>query len=674
MGGEEGRVMRTDLLALTADDLASFSNRGLTRRAEQEVAAGALTCEIEEDAAGTVTFRWSDAVECRLPTGARLSDSRCSCPATTICRHILRSIFAYQREYGSSSSAQPTAPTAPGSANPPPTASGPWNPATITDAQLTPHYSSAELARWKRELAAGHVIQVWTGAKPRALIHTLGCTVNFLVPHDLRYATCDCAAEAPCGHVVLAVAAFRLLPPATTTGLLSTAAAAPRPPFALLDEIEQDLLALAQTGLARAAALQVDRWRRLAERAHKAELAWPAEVLHEIADLHAAYLVHDARFDPREFATLLAELAQRLDAIRAGRTPVPHLFVRGTPNDRETEFGSARLIGIGCSVRTSRAGTEIAAHMQDSDSGAITAITRRFPVKLDASTAPPPPKPFADLARSVAVKGVSFAAIGRGQLLVKGGRRTPSGRFVPGRAAASVAPQAYAWETLRSPLRVAGFAEAREQLRDAVPAALGPRQVGSRLTVCPATLAQDVHFDAARQETIARLTDSLGEDAWLVHPYTSRGAAGSERLLHALRSSPNGIRFVCAEARLDGATLVLQPLSVVYEVDGRRSCVQPWVDDGASGAGAITQHDDARASSSVHPVEDYLDELLDGLAERWLAGPSHSDLAWNRLANLGTALGLAHLADFSGLDKPPRLLELSVVADFAYREFARLGG
>jgi hypothetical protein len=667
MGREEGRMMRADLLALTADDLASFSNRGLTRRAEQEVAAGTLTCTIEEDSAGTVTVRWSDAVECKLPAGARLSDSRCTCPATTVCRHILRSIFAYQREFAATSAARAARPTA---------TSAEWNPAAITDAQLAPHYSSTELARWQREFAAGHVIQVWTGVKPRALIHTLGCTVNFLVPHDPRYAVCDCAAEAPCGHVVLAVAAFRLLAPGATTGLLSTATVAPQPPIALLDEIEQDLLSLAQTGLARAAPLQVDRWRRLADRAHKEELVWPAEVLHEVADLHAAYLSHDARFDPRDFAGLLAELAQRLDAIRAGRTPVPHLFVRGTPKDRETEFGSARLIGIGCSVRTSRTGTEISAHMQDSDSGAITAFTRRFPVAVDAANAPPAPlRSFAELARAIALKGVSFAAIGRGQLLVKGGRRTPSGRFVPGRAAASVAPQAYAWENLRSPLRVGSFAEAREQLRDAVPAALGPRQVGSRLTVCPVTLADEVHFDIARQETIARLTDAQGEQAWLIHPYTSRGAAGSESLLHSLRASPDGIRFVCAQARLDGATLVLQPLSVVFEAGGRRSCVQPWVDEAAPGAGAIAARDqDARAASSVHPLQDYLDELLDGLADRWLTGPTQSDRAWTRLANLGTTLGLARLADFSGLDQPARLLELSVVADFAYREFARLDG
>src|SRR4029453_7619232 len=114
---------------------------------------------------------------------------------------------------------------------------------------------------------------------------------------------------------------------------------------------------------------QVDRWRRLAERARSEQLMWPAEVLHDLAEMHSAYLAHDARFEPREFCALVAELLQRMDAIRAGRTDVPHLFVRGTAHDTEVEFGSARLIGVGCSVRTSRSGTELSAHLQDSDSG-----------------------------------------------------------------------------------------------------------------------------------------------------------------------------------------------------------------------------------------------------------------------------------------------------------------
>jgi hypothetical protein len=671
--------MRTDLLALTADDLASFSNRGLTRRAEQEANTATLTCTIVEDGDGTVTVKWSDNVECRLPAGAKLSDSRCTCPSTTLCRHVLRSIFAYQREsagHALSVAAEPMT-NADVAAVAPASPTQPWNPAAIADEHLAAHYKPAEFVRWQREFAAGHVIQVWTGVKPRALIHTLGCTVNFLVPNDPRYAVCDCAAESPCGHVALAVWAFRLLAEDATSGLISTIEQAPAPPLPLMEEIEKDVAALAACGLARATTMQADRWRRLADRARAAHLVWPAEVLHELADAHAAYIAHDARFDPREFVSLLAELLQRLDATRAACSPVPHLFVRGTPQNRETEFSSARLIGVGCAVHTSRTGAELASYLQDSDSGAITAITRRFANPVDPATGTPlAPRPFAELARSMALKGVSLAAIGRGQLLIKGGRRTPSGRFIPGRAAASVAPQAYAWETLRAPLRASGFAEAREQLRDAPPASLGPRQIGARLTVCPVAHACDVRFDVPRQEIIARLVDAQGDAAWLVHPYTSRSADGSDHLLHRLRTSPGNVRFVCGEARLHGANLIIEPLSVVFDDAGRRSCIQPWVDqaaqlDSASAMTPAPHETSSVARGGVDPLHDYLDELLDSLAERWLMGPAGTQM-WARLTTLGTSLGLTRLADFARIDDPARLLALTVASDFAYREFPRL--
>jgi hypothetical protein len=66
--------------------------------------------------------------------------------------------------------------------------------------------------------------------------------------------------------------------------------------------------------------------------------------------------------------------------------------------------------------------------------------------------------------------------------------------------------------------------------------------------------------------------------------------------------------------------------------------------------------------------------LLDCLAERWLLGPTGSTQAWTQLSALGTSLGLTRLASFSGLDNAGRVLELTVAADFAYREFARLDG
>lgn len=665
--------MRADLLALNDDDLASLANRGLARRARQEAESSALACEFEETPAGDITARWSDGPECRLPAGARLTDARCTCPSATLCRHVLRTVIRYQLS-------QTSAP-APKGENTPVSANAEWSPAEITDAQLDAFFSPAELARWRHDFDAGHVIQVWTGVKPRAHLHTLGCTVNFLVPRDPRYAVCDCAATAPCGHALLSIWAARKMPAGQTAALVSTApeisAAPDDAALSVLGQIEAELAAFAATGLARSSPLQADTWRRLSTLARDAALVWPADALHDIAELHTAYLARDARFAPRDFLALAAELLQRADAIRSGVSPVPPLFIRGTPRDRETEIASARLIGLGCAARTWKTGTEISAYLQDADTGTTLAITRAFAHEPGGT-----PKSFAALARTFALKGATLAAIGRGQLLVKGGRRSPSGRFIAGRAPVSVTPQACAWETLRAPLLVSSFAALREQLRAEPPAALGPRRVAARLAVCPVTGAGEVVFSVASQEIRARLADAEGGTAILAHPCVTRASAGNESLLAALRATPGNVRFVCAQARLEGAELVLAPLSVVFENASGRICIQPWVDDAPPQSGPDNRPAPAEklpaslstAATSADTLHDYIDELQEHLAETWLLGPSATAAESARLAALGRSLGLdALVPDANGFAKNTgALLALTVAADFAFREYATL--
>ena len=83
-----------------------LANRGLVRRARAEVESGDLACELREGPEGDLEVRWSDGVTCLLPAGAGLAQGRCSCPATTLCRHLLRSVLVYQREHSQREHAQ----------------------------------------------------------------------------------------------------------------------------------------------------------------------------------------------------------------------------------------------------------------------------------------------------------------------------------------------------------------------------------------------------------------------------------------------------------------------------------------------------------------------------------------------------------------------------------------
>jgi hypothetical protein len=88
---------RPDLLALTEDDLAALANRGHVKRARKEVEEKSCTAELSETD-GEVFARWSDGIECRLPAGKTVRDGRCSCEALGTCRHLVRTILAYQAQ------------------------------------------------------------------------------------------------------------------------------------------------------------------------------------------------------------------------------------------------------------------------------------------------------------------------------------------------------------------------------------------------------------------------------------------------------------------------------------------------------------------------------------------------------------------------------------------------
>ena len=106
-------MARADLLALSADDLAALTNRGTVKRAQREVEENEFTAELAEDADGIVTARWSDGVECRLPAGVVLRDAHCSCAAAGLCRHLVRTVLAYQAQAAQAAPEERAAPAEP---------------------------------------------------------------------------------------------------------------------------------------------------------------------------------------------------------------------------------------------------------------------------------------------------------------------------------------------------------------------------------------------------------------------------------------------------------------------------------------------------------------------------------------------------------------------------------
>jgi hypothetical protein len=633
-------VMRQDLLTLTIDDLITLSNRGLVKRAQQEVQSGELIGEIGETSAGELTIQWSDDIRCTFPAQTTLALGQCGCPATSLCRHLLRSVLFYQTQSATIAAAPPETP---------------WNPGTIADETLQKHYTKAVLAKLRSQYDAGQVIGVTSGIKPFAHLHNLSLNLRFLVRDDIRYTHCDCNETAPCSHIPLAIWAFRQLEAGQDHGLISTQVSPIAVPTELLDELEIHLAELANVGIAGMNPILRDRFARLESRCRRAELVWIAEILLDLIQAYEQYQQHDAQFDTEQVVKWLGELCIRSDAIRNHHLcahPVPPLFIRGSAQDTTVTLGTSRMIGLGCGATVRSSGVTLTAYLQDVDSGTVVAMPRNF-ANPDPTAVPKPlPKPFWQLAQHSIGKGMSLGAIGAGQLLVKGGKRTPSYQFLPGRSPMSLNPQSYQWEKLRSPLLVNDFAELTDRLRSLPPPELRPRRVTEQLQVLEIAEVLSVEFDPVSQSLRSQVVDAAGNQATIVHPYSDRGRTGFEILLAQLSltqsSSSNSLKFLSAQVTLNHQGLVLALIACVFQVGESRQMIQPWIATAQSNMidnslPSIT----TTVTGSASAIAIYREELLIALQDLWLVGLDRADQQhlqqWQRLLEQGRAIGFSQL-------------------------------
>jgi hypothetical protein len=620
--------VRDDLLALTDDDLASYANRGVVRRARREQAAGEGP-EVTI-AAGTLTALARDGATTVLDAGATLEEARCDCPAPGVCRHVVALVLAAQEAAG-------TAAAPPAAAAPPPPSARPWDPGSIGDDDLEASARPRTLAAARRASAGGQTWWLVRGVKPVAELLDEGVSVRFLVEGDVRYARCECPDPAPCVHALGAVLAFRVLRESASAGTVETArGAAAAVDGGALDELEAAVRALVEAG-ARTAALE-GVLRRAGARCAAAGLTWPADVAVELADAVRAWARADATFADDDLARLAGEALVRIDALRADTGAVPRLVVAGPADAVPRPVRGARLIGLGCSVRTVRDAVEVRAHLADADTGRRLALVRRFD------------RPAADtsFARMATARrsGTTPAEAGRGQVVATGGTRAPTGVLDLGRRPASVVPQAFAFDaTLHPAVLAAGAGDAAARIAAEPPPAVAARGPGRGLLVVPVARVLAAGFAVAEHAVVVRAEDAAGAPVVVRHAYATRGAGGVEALLAALEG-PEALRWVAGFARAAGEGVELRPTGLVFEAaDGTRRMVQPWVDPAPGDAAGPVDAPAAEGEPGADPGP--LADLDAALGELLVAGAARADAAtvarWDDLAARFDALGSTRL-------------------------------
>ncbi|MHC9538506.1 MAG: hypothetical protein AB9903_03220 [Vulcanimicrobiota bacterium] len=555
--------MRKDLLSLSADDLTALTNRGTVMRAQKEVEKGEISCQWSEDSGGSLKFTWTDGPCCEIPGGKTLEAGLCTCPSAQLCRHLIRSVLFYQHEAERSASSAPEAPEC-------------WNPGDITDEVLEKEAGRALLSKAKSLFDRGLLVELTGSTRPMARFLSMPFTVKFPVPHDIRYSYCDCAGASPCIHALIAVLAFRALPEGLSSGLVSSAEGELPPAEPHLHHLETLLSELFELGLEGLPA----PWRgSLAMREslmRKEGLLWPGDVVMEFLSQHDRYRAGDALFSPEMLTGSMGELMIRMNAITGNTGALPQRYLRGVAAGEAGEGGAGRYISLGCSASVHRKGASFLIYLQENDTGTVTALEKSFPD-------PPPdrkekPGEFHRLARTILAKGASLYSIASGQLIVKGSKKMSDNRMILNRAKVMVHPQSYQWEHLKPPVLAEDFGEIRARIAGLPPLSLRPRIVGESLHAVKVKGVKEFFFDEASQKAVAVLLDAADNQAVLIHRYVHRAREGFSRLLSALSGDDPPLRYVAGLVRLDSEGLVITPTALVFEENGVRTPLFPWLD------------------------------------------------------------------------------------------------
>lgn len=660
-------MIRDDLIALDPDALAALTNRGLVKRALRDLDAGrgpALDVELD----GTVVARsksaTGDEVVARLPPGAVLTETECTCAAPGMCRHRVAAVLAYRaaHERAATSDARSrtgerdgerearTTSSAPAPATPESlsrtreragvreaptrripehaehagaTADG-WSPGAIDDDALRAHLGRAAFRRAERH--AGVLAHTVRGpGAPAAKLPT--CTVRFLVPHDLRYARCDCAAQGPCAHVALAVWAFRRADESASDAV--TVGEAPPVRLAALEPARALTRELLLDGAANAGATIAARLARARRPLSRARLRWPAAICDDLEATLADHAARDARYHPERVGDLLTELHARALAAEDGALPAAAVLGRDEP--AETRIERLRLVSLGARLRLEARdgdqGTRAHASVFFADPGARTVLVLRK--RWDV----PPGETGPALARRHVQRGVSLGALARGQVVTGAAKRRADRTLVLGRGAAGrtgVTPQRGDWDRLGAPIFADDLAALSRTLRAQPPAVVAPRVRAARVHAVAVHAIGRWGWRAGPQTLVARIHDRAGRSLRLDLPSSAAAPHAVDALARALEGAFGPVRFVSGEVRRVGESLVMTPLAVAADR------VVALALEPVDGAGALPHEPDDEPTDPIHDALLAARTHLDAGAHRGLC---HAPARWHaELARIAGAL------------------------------------
>ncbi|WP_165224173.1 SWIM zinc finger family protein [Aquisphaera insulae] len=343
-------LVATFRLALAAFDdeaLAALANRGLVRRARKDLESVTPRLLGPGEKPDRLRVEVGDGVaELALPP----VQSRCSCPASGICRHILTAlIFVKESEAGTEATPAPESMTVSASAEV----------LALDDDALIKWAGRPLFNKVRKLLAQGLPVELEPGDVLTARLPTRNVSCRWMTAGGLDGMICSCHAAGACEHRVAAVLAFQIergSRPAEVHAELALAAStdAPRSREEVLASVGDALAQMIVTGLSRLSRGTAERLRTLAISAQGVDLPRLQRLLQALSSEVELYLNRDAQADA---ARVLGQAA-RVEVLRLGLVKKPSPRLVGVHRTTYEPVGDLDLIGLGARVWQTRSGFE----------------------------------------------------------------------------------------------------------------------------------------------------------------------------------------------------------------------------------------------------------------------------------------------------------------------------
>jgi len=626
--------LRGVLAAFDDDALAGLANKGLVRRARKDLETIKPQVLEPVDAVERLRVQVADAVAelALLP-----AQSRCDCPASGICRHILAALIFVKESAAESGDA--ASDTHAGGVEPSatPIAASPVEEVLALDDEAIGKWAGKALvARVSKALALGLPVEFEAGDRVAARLPTRNVNCRWMPGCGPEGMICSCHEPRVCEHrvaVVLALQAARgtrVLDDSVSVGLME-AAGAPRSREDVLASVGSVVAEMVALGLSRLSRASAERLRTLAVSAHGVDLPRLERLLTGLAAEVELALARDAQADS---ANLLAQAA-RVEALRRGldRRPTPHLV--GQHKTSYEPVGDIELAGMGARAWRSPSGfAGLSVYFWDLSARNWATWTEARPLTtggFDPIMRYQADGPWPGLASPAEAARKSLRLIGawrnrQGRL---SGR--PATRAIPiGQAdATSVPVRIEHWDALADRARRlfgGGFHDRTEQ--DTI-VLLAPARWGPAL------------FDEVRQELLRIVWDPENRPLVLALRH-EKGTEGAVNTLLAHDASATWsvlglLHLVSDRLSVEPITLHTENGPINLTLEGAAS--SPAAVPEPAGGVSVEQEEDADVGVEIEPSSTNLGRLLSLLAMRLLAIAEGGLAAYRAIPELH-ALGL----------------------------------